>query len=417
MTASTPASPHCRFCATPLRAPLIDLGQQPLANNYLAAGEEKTERRFPLIVRTCPQCLLVQADHSVPADAIFTADYAYFSSYSTSWVEHARQYALNMIARFKLGPAAQMVEVASNDGYLLQHFKAAGVPVLGVEPTRNTAEAAIAKGIATKIAFFGQETAQALVAEGKSADMMAANNVLAHVPDIRDFVRGFATLLKPQGVATFEFPHLLNMIEKVQFDTIYHEHYSYLSLHAVKTIFEACGLRIFDIETLPTHGGSLRVFACRTSAAHTQTPAVAATLAREAAIGLDHAEGAAYRDFAKNAETARTSFLAFLAKAKAEGKTVAGYGAAAKGNTFLNFCALGPGSLALVADASHAKQGKRLPGTHIPIVSPETLLAAKPDYVVILPWNLAPEITEQLKAIRAWGGKFVVAIPQTHILP
>lgn len=408
---------HCRFCAAPLGAPLIDLGLQPLANANLAPGTEPDERRFPLIVHTCPECLLVQADHSVPADAIFTEDYAYFSSYSTSWVAHARHYAEAMIARFGFGPDTLVAEVASNDGYLLQHFKALGVPVLGIEPTRNTAEAAIARGIPTEIDFFGVTMAKRLVEAGKSADLTAANNVLAHVPDIRDFVSGFAILLKPEGVATFEFPHLLNMIGKVQFDTIYHEHYSYLSLHAVRTIFEACGLRVFDVETLATHGGSLRVFACRKTARHAEMPSVAAVLASEREAGLDHASGAAYLDFQSKADHARESFLTFLASAKAAGKRVAGYGAAAKGNTFLNYCGLGADALVAVADASHAKQGKLLPGTHIPVISPEALMAMRPDYVIILPWNLATEISGQLAGIRGWGGRFVIAIPETRVLP
>jgi SAM-dependent methyltransferase len=415
-TRGSAARPCCRFCASPLGAPIIDLGRQPLANNNLMPGAEATEQRFPLVVSVCPECLLVQADHGVPADAIFTEDYAYFSSYSKSWVAHAKAYAEAMTRRFGLGKASLVAEVASNDGYLLQHFLGVGIPVLGIEPTRNTAEAAIAKGIVTEIDFFGTATAERLVSQGKSADLIAANNVLAHVPDIRDFVTGFARLLAPEGVATFEFPHLLNMIEKVQFDTIYHEHYSYLSLHAVKTIAEASGLKVFDIERLSTHGGSLRVFVCRAAASHVLTPAVAETLAAEHALGLDDAESAAYRGFSAKAEHARASFLAFLGRAKAEGKTVAGYGAAAKGNTFLNYCGLGADALTMIADASHAKQGKLAPGTHIPIVSPEALTAAKPDYVVILPWNLAEEIAGSMAAIRAQGGRFVIAIPETRVL-
>lgn len=410
------STPCCRFCSTPLGKPMIDLGAQPLANNNLKPGDETSERRFPLIVRTCPECLLVQADHSVPADAIFTADYAYFSSYSTSWVAHAKRYQEAMTARFGLGAGSLVAEVASNDGYLLQHFKAEGIPVLGIEPTGNTAEAAIAKGIPTEVDFFGVALAEKLVAAGKSADLMAANNVLAHVPDIRDFVSGFERLLKPEGVVTFEFPHLLNMIEKVQFDTIYHEHYSYLSLHAVKTIFEACGLRIFDIEHLPTHGGSLRVFTCRKSAKHLETTAVSTTLVAEREAGLADAESAAYRGFSAKAEHARTSFLTFLQKCKEEKKSVAGYGAAAKGNTFLNYCGLGADALTMIADASHAKQGKLAPGTHIPIVSPEALIASKPDYVVILPWNIATEVVSSMKAITENGGHFVIAIPETRIV-
>lgn len=409
--------PACRFCSTPLADPMIDLGHQPLANSNLRSGQQEKERRFPLVVSACPSCLLVQADHSVPADAIFNEDYAYFSSYATSWVAHAQRYAEAMIARFGLGPASLVAEAASNDGYLLQHFHARGIPVLGIEPTANTAEAARAKGVETVVDFFGAKLGAKLAASGKAADLIAANNVLAHVPDIRDFVTGFTRMLKPEGVATFEFPHLLNMIRLVQFDTIYHEHYSYLSLTAVKRIFEACGLRVFDIERLSTHGGSLRVFACRKEAAHAETAAVAACLAEERDAGLADAASAAYRGFQAKAEYARASFLAFLAKAKAEGKTVAGYGAAAKGNTFLNFCGVSSADITLIADASHAKQGRLAPGTHIPIVSPDALRAAKPDYVVILPWNLSEEISKSMADIRAHGGRFVIAIPETRILP
>lgn len=411
----TPA-PTCRFCKTPLAAPMIDLGAQPLANNNLSPGDASHEGKYPLVVRVCPQCVLVQADHSVPADAIFTGEYAYFSSYSTSWVAHAKRYAEAMIARFGLGKTALVAEVASNDGYLLQHFHEAGIPVLGIEPTANTAEAAIAKGIPTIVDFFGESLASKLADEGKSADLIAANNVLAHVPDIRDFVTGFARLLKPQGVVTFEFPHLFNMMERVQFDTIYHEHYSYLSLYAVDRIARVCGLRVFDIETLPTHGGSLRVFACRAEASHPQTAAVLLTLGIEKKAGLDEPNSAAFRGFQAKAEHARTSFLGFLAQAKREGKTVAGYGAAAKGNTFLNFCGVTSADITVIADASHAKQGRLAPGSHIPIISPDALRAQKPDYVIILPWNLAEEISGALAEMKATGTQFVIAIPETKIL-
>lgn len=408
-------APRCRFCASPLGPPVIDLGEQPLANANLLPGEEASERRFPLVVRPCPQCLLVQAAHDLPADAIFTEDYAYFSSTSVSWVAHAKIYAQAMIARFGLGPHSLVAEIASNDGYLLQHFQAAGIPVLGVEPTRNTAQAAIARGIDTHIAFFGRNTARELAGLGRAADLIAANNVLAHVPDLADFCAGFALLLKPEGVATFEFPHLLSQITQGQFDTIYHEHYSYLSLLAVAGIFAKAGMRVFDVEALVTHGGSLRVFACRDGARHEATARVAAQLAAERQAGLDRPEGPAFRDFAKNAARARADFLAFLREAKAGGKIVAGYGAAAKGNTFLNFCGIGRADLALVADASPAKQGKLMPGSHVPIVAPPALLALRPDYVVILPWNLADEIAGQLAPIRAWNGQFVTAIPHLRI--
>ena len=407
----------CRFCGHALGAPFIDLGHQPLANAYVVPGTEAAERTFPLVVRTCSACLLVQADHSVPADQIFTTDYAYFSSYATSWVAHAERYAAAMTARFNLGQASQVVEVASNDGYLLQHFARASVPVLGVEPTRRTAEAAIAKGISTEIAFFGQETAARLADVYPRADLMVANNVLAHVPDIADFVQGFAVLLNAEGVATFEFPHLLNLIEHVQFDTIYHEHYSYLSLAALEKIFAHAGLRVFDVEQLPTHGGSLRLFVCHTAAAHGACDGLHNVRALEHARGLDRADGAAYLGFPPRVAAARRSFCDFLAGAKAEQKTVAGYGAAAKGNTFLNYCGVHAPDLLVVADASHAKQGRLLPGSHIPVVAPNALSDLKPDYIVILPWNLAPEITRTMQHVREWGGQFVIAIPETQLLP
>ncbi len=411
----TPA--HCRSCRAVLGAPLVDLGLQPIANAYLVPGTETLEQRLPLVVRTCPACLLVQADHAIPADALFTADYAYFSSYSASWVEHARRYCEAMIARFGLDAASTVVEVASNDGYLLEHFHKRAIPVLGIEPTAGTAAAAIAKGITTEVAFFDRDTAERLKARGVQASLMAANNVLAHVPEIGDFIAGFAILLKPEGVITFEFPHLLNLIEKVQFDTIYHEHYSYLSLTAVETILARAHLRVFDVEPLATHGGSLRLFVCHDAAAHRAMPGVAAIRAAEHAAGLDVATGTAYRDFAPRVDAARASFQAFLKRAKAEGKSVAGYGAAAKGNTFLNYCGVTAQEMLCVADASHAKQGKLLPGTHIPVVSPDELRRRKPDYVVILPWNLAAEITRDMADVRGWGGQFVTAIPDTRVLP
>jgi SAM-dependent methyltransferase len=417
MMPDKPFDPCCRFCATPLGKPVIDLGHQPLANNNLRPGDEAREGRYPLVVRVCPACLLVQADHSVPADAIFTDDYAYFSSYSASWVAHAKRYAEAMTARFGLSPESLVAEIASNDGYLLQHFHAAGVPVLGIEPTANTAEAAIAKGIPTLIDFFGEKLGARLAAEGRAADLIAANNVLAHVPDILDFLRGFTRFLKLEGVATFEFPHLLNMMEKVQFDTIYHEHYSYLSLTAVKRIAAEAGLRVFDVEELPTHGGSLRVFACRDGAHHPVRPNVQRLLEAEDRAGIAHPSSPIYAEFQAKAEHARASFLAFLAEAKAAGKRVAGYGAAAKGNTFLNFCGVTRADIAMIADASHAKQGKLAPGSHIPIVSPEDLRASRPDYVVILPWNLAEEISGQLAGWREHGTRFVIAIPETRVLP
>lgn len=408
--------PACRFCRAPLTHTFLDLGDQPLANSNLTRAqlEAGTERAFPLHARVCERCFLVQVDDPVAADAIFDEGYAYFSSYSESWVAHARRYADAMAARFGLGADSLVVEVASNDGYLLQHFVAMGVPVLGIEPTANTAEAARARGVPTEVMFFNAETGAALAARGVRADLMAANNVLAHVPAIGDFAAGFRHVLKPEGVLTFEFPHLLNLIEKVQFDTIYHEHFSYLSLLAVEQVLRANGLRPFDVELLPTHGGSLRLFCAHEAASHAETKALAALRAREADAGLDRIE--TYGGFAERVNAVRDSFLAFLAAAKAEGKSVAAYGAAAKGNTFLNYCGVTSADIAWAFDANPHKQGRFLPGSHVPILAPAQVAAVKPDYLVILPWNLKDEITAQLGYIRDWGGRFVVASPRVEVL-
>jgi SAM-dependent methyltransferase len=404
---------HCRFCKAELHDVVLDLGEQPFANSYLTPGEEARERRYPLRVLVCGRCLLVQTDFDAPADELFSADYAYFSSQSTSWVEHARRYAEDMTGRFGLGAKSLVVEVASNDGYLLQHFVARGVPVLGVEPTRGTAEAAMAKGVPTRVAFFGEAMAGALKHETGGADLIAANNVLAHVPDVSDFTRGFATLLKPDGVATFEFPHVQRLIEGLQFDTIYHEHFSYLSLHAVETIFARAGLRVFDVDELPTHGGSLRIYAALKDSRHATGARVAKVRDGERAAALHTTAG--YGALAPRVGRVRDAFKAFLAEARANGKTVAAYGAAAKGSTLLNCCGAGVHDIAFVADASKAKQGRLLPGSHIPIVSPAELMARKPDYVVILPWNLKAEIAEQMKGVRSWGGRFVIAVPDLSV--
>jgi len=412
MTESLPA---CRFCGAPLRTTFVDLGETPLANSYvtpddIAAGRDK---RYPLHVRVCDACFLVQADEPVHPDAIFS-DYAYFSSYSSSWVEHASRYAEAMRARFALGPDSLVVEIASNDGYLLQHFVAAGVPVLGVEPAANVAAVAVAKGVPTEVAFFGRDTALRLAARGYAADLMAANNVLAHVPNLADFTGGFSLLLKPEGVATFEFPHLLNLIKQVQFDTIYHEHFSYLSLVAVERVFAGSGLRVFDVEELSTHGGSLRLFAGLAGSAHVETERLRAMRAKEHAAGLDSIE--AYRGFPARVAAVKASFLAFLANAKAEGKRVAAYGAAAKGNTFLNVCGVTVADIVAVADRSAAKQGKWLPGSHIPILAPEAIRDIRPDYLVVLPWNLIDEIRSEMAFIADWGGRFVTGVPETRVL-
>ena len=409
-------TPVCRFCRTPLTHTLVDLGAQPLANSNLTAAElaAGNERAYPLHARVCAECFLVQVDDPVAADEIFDSGYAYFSSYSASWVDHARRYAEAMIARSGLGRDSQVVAVASNAGYLLQHFKAAGVPVLGIEPTANTAQAAIDKGVPTEVLFFNGETGRDLAARGVKADLMAANNVLAHVPDIGGFVAGFREVLKPEGVLTFEFPHFLNMLELVQFDTIYHEHFSYLSLLAVAQVLRANGLRAFDVETLPTHGGSLRLFCAHEASRHQETDALKTLRAREAAAGLHRLE--TYEGYAARVDAVRDSFLAFLRQAKADGKSVAAYGAAAKGNTFLNYAGVTEADIVAAFDANPHKQGRYLPGSHVPILSPEKVAEVKPDYVLILPWNLKDEIMALLAYIRAWGGKFVIASPQTEIL-
>ena len=407
----------CRFCRTPLVHTVVDLGDQPLANSYLtseqlAAGNEPV---YPLHARVCHACFLVQVEDVVPADAIFDAGYAYFSSFSTGWVEHARRYAEAMTGRFALGPQSLVVEVASNDGYLLQHFAKAGVPVLGIEPTANTAEAAVARGVPTEVVFFNAASGAALAARGVAADLMAANNVLAHVPDIADFMAGFPKVLKPQGVLTFEFPHLLNLIELVQFDTIYHEHFSYLSALAVEQVLASAGLRAFDVELLPTHGGSLRLFCCHSSADHAETKALRALRTREAEAGLGRIE--TYGGYTTRVEAVRTSFLAYLAECRAAGRQVAAYGAAAKGNTFLNYCGVGAADIICAFDANPAKQGRFLPGSHVPILGPEHVAGARPDDILILPWNLKDEVMAQLAFVRQWGGRFVTASPETRVLP
>ncbi|MDE2165862.1 MAG: methyltransferase domain-containing protein [Alphaproteobacteria bacterium] len=410
------AVPNCRFCNAPLRLSLVDLGAMPLANSYLTAEQlAKPEPCYPLHARVCQSCRLVQVDVAVPPREIFS-DYAYFSSVAISWVEQARRFAAMARTRWNLSRGSKVIEVASNDGYLLRHFVEAEVPVLGVEPAANVAAVAVANGIPTEVAFFGRETAQRLRAAGHEADLIVGNNVLAHVPDINDFVAGLALLLKPDGVVSLEFPHLLNLLAGMQFDTIYHEHFSYLSLLAVERILAMHGLRVFDIEKLPTHGGSLRVLACRKEA---QTFPEGAGLAKvrgdERMARLDDDD--AYRGFAPKVAATRDALLAFLRRARGEAKTVAAYGAAAKGNTLLNYCGVGADLVGYVVDRSPHKQGRFLPGSHLPILAPEAIYARKPDYVLILPWNLQTEITAQLSGVRGWGGRFVIAIPSTVVLP
>jgi len=401
----------CRHCRAELTLPFLDLGAAPPVNALLSeAALRAPEVGYPLRVLVCDSCWLVQTEDYAGAAEIFTADYPYFSSYSTSWLRHSERYVEAMAARFGLGADSLVVEVAANDGYLLQYVQARGIPCYGIEPTAATARAARARGLEIVEAFLGVALARELAAAGRGADLLVANNVLAHVPDPNDFVAAIALLLRPGGAATFEFPHLLRLVQENQFDTVYHEHFSYLSLTAVERIFAAAGLRIFDVEELPTHGGSLRVFA--ESAAGPSRPAsesVAALLRREQAAGL---RGRAfYRGMQGQAEKVKNDFLAWLLEARRDGLTVAGYGAAAKGVTLLNFAGVRPDLLPYVVDANPAKQGMYLPGSRIPVVAEERLRAERPDWIVVLPWNLTEEIAAQLQYIGAWGGRLVRAVP------
>lgn len=405
---------QCRFCQQPLTHVFADLGEQPPSNSYLKPSQDVAkEAYYPLKVWTCESCKLTQLDEFKDHAEIFDAEYAYFSSYSTSWVKHAEKYVADMAAELTLGADSRVIEVASNDGYLLQFVKQRGIPCLGVEPTASTAAAARAKGIESREVFFGKQSAEALAKEGWSADLTAANNVLAHVPDINDFVAGFKTILKPEGVATFEFPHLLQLVLNNQFDTIYHEHFSYLSLLTVQKIFAAQRLRIFRVQEIPTHGGSLRVFATHDQAKRPTEASVAEMLAKEEKARMNAM--AFYTGFQKNIDNVRDDFMRFLNEAKQAGKVVAGYGAAAKGNTLLNYCAAKTDLVSFVCDASPYKQCLLLPGSHIPILAPSAIDAHKPDYIVIFPWNLRSEISKQLEHTRAWGAKFVVAVPKLEI--
>lgn len=405
----------CRHCHAELTLSLVDLGSAPPSNAYLTRQTLCVpEKYFPLHVLVCDHCWLVQTEDFAQADELFSADYAYFSSFSTTWLRHAEKYVADMVSRFSLDRSSHVVEVAANDGYLLQYAKARGIPCLGIEPTKSTADVARTKGIEIVEEFFGVGLARQLVAQGKQADLTVANNVLAHVPDINDFVGGFATLLKPTGVATFEFPHLLNLIEQNQFDTIYHEHYSYLSLTAVVTIFQVNGLSVFDVEELPTHGGSLRVYAQRKDAGMRETSVrVAKLLERETAAGM--CNKSFYAGFQRKADKVKNDLLVFLIEAQRAGKSVAGYGAAAKGNTLLNYAGVRPDLMSFVVDRNPAKQGKFLPGSRLPVMAEDQLRQARPDYVVILPWNLREEVVEQLSYIRTWGGEFVTVVPALEV--
>ena len=407
----------CRHCASALTLPFLDLGSAPPSNAYLTATSVNApEVWYPLRLLVCENCWLVQTEDHAGREALFTDDYAYFSSFSSSWLAHAKSYVDAMQARFALGAHSRVVEIASNDGYLLQYVQAAGVPCYGIEPTASTAAAAKAKGLHVVERFFGVELAQELAAQGQQADLTAANNVLAHVPDINDFVSGFAVLLKPQGVATFEFPHLQQMVQQCQFDTAYHEHYSYLSLTAVQRIFAANGLQVFDVQELPTHGGSLRIFAQRADTGQQPVaPAVQQVLVAETAAGMQTAYF--YSQFGLQSTRIVRELLSFLVSAAHSGHSAAAYGAAAKGNTLLNFAGVRPHLLPYVVDKNPAKQGKFLPGSRIPILDEAFLRTQQPRYVLILPWNLQAEVMDQLSYIREWGGRFVTAVPGLAIHP
>ena len=386
----------------------------PLANSYLTADElNKVESFYPLRVRVCDECFLVQAEDFESPEAIFT-DYAYLSSYSDSWLQHARSYVERVLERFRLSSRSQVVEVASNDGYLLQYFVAKGIPVLGIEPAANVAEIAIRKGIPTRNSFFGQETAKQLIAEGFRADLLVGNNVLAHVPKTNDFVKALKLLLKPEGVITMEFPHLLRLMAEGQFDTIYHEHFSYFSFLTVEKIFKQQDLRIFDVEELPTHGGSLRIYACHASDDSKQVAqAVPWLVEKESAFGILRAD--TYLSFAERIKETKRSLLEFLIRIKKEGKSVVGYGAPAKGNTLLNYCGIRTDFVDYTVDRNPSKQGRFLPGTHIPIYHPDKIRETKPDFLLVLPWNLIVEIKQQMSHIREWGGQFVTPIPEVTV--
>ncbi|CAN5882256.1 methyltransferase C-terminal domain-containing protein [soil metagenome] len=406
----------CRHCYAELTLPFIDLATAPPSNAYLRPEQlAEPEKWYPLRVFTCTTCWLVQTEDYAHHAELFSNQYAYFSSFSSSWLAHARRYLEKVIRRFDLGPASQVVEVAANDGYLLQYVLQAGIPCLGIEPTASTAKAARAKGIEILEEFFGVQLASRLVAEGRAADLTAANNVLAHVPDINDFVSGFVKLLKPSGVATFEQPHLLRLVSDCQFDTIYHEHFSYLSLTAIDRVFRVNGMVIFDVDELPTHGGSLRVYAQRADTGPRPVePSVARLLALESRNGMSSAPF--YQGFQRRADDVRDALTSFLVEARRSGKRVGAYGAAAKGNTLLNYAGVRAGLLPWVADLNPAKQGLLMPGNRIPIVDEAFLQREQPDYVLVLPWNLRTEVMEQLSYIREWGGRFVFAVPRLEIV-
>ena len=408
-------SATCRFCDAPLQTIFADLGMSPLANSYPSADQANgMEPFYPLRALVCDRCFLVQLEEFETPEAIFS-DYAYFSSYSTTWVQHAREYVEQMISEHGIGSGSHVVELASNDGYLLQFFHDRGIPVLGIEPAANVAKVALQKGIPTLVEFFGRETAASLVKDS-SAELILGNNVLAHVPDLNDFVAGIKTLLKPGGLVTMEFPHLMRLIEANQFDTIYHEHFSYFSFLTVTRVFAAHGMRLFDVEELPTHGGSLRIYGCHDDdGARTESDRARELLARERDAGYEDLDF--YRAYARRVEEDKRRILGFLLELKDQGKTIAGYGAPAKGNTLLNYCGVRTDFIDFTVDLNPEKQGRVLPGTHIPIRAPDAIREAKPDVVLILPWNLREEIMDQLSYVREWGGQFAARAPELTLFP
>jgi C-methyltransferase C-terminal domain/Putative zinc binding domain/Methyltransferase domain len=406
--------PGCRFCDAPLELTVIDLGMSPLCESFLRADElRRMEPFYPLHVFACESCFLVQLEALIPPDDIFT-EYAYFSAYSSSWVEHARSYVEMIRERLSLGPDDLVVELASNDGYLLQHFVGTGVAILGVDPAANVAEAAAQRGVPTHVAFFGRDTATELVDEGRSATLVLGNNVLAQVPDLNDFVAGVTILLRADGAATFEFPHLLHLLEGLQYDTIYHEHFSYFSFATIVEIFRSHGLETFDVEELPTHGGSLRVYAQHADGPRPVEPAVGEMLAREEERGLRSPER--YARFSDQVQESKRMLLELLIRLRREGGQVVGYGAPGKGNTLLNYCGIRTDLLEYTVDRNPYKHGLFTPGTHIPIFPPERIAATRPDYIVVLPWNLLPEISAQLEYVKEWGGKLVIPVPYAGVV-
>ena len=405
----------CRFCGNNLTQTFVDLGMHPLSNAYVKADQlNRMEPFYPLHAFVCNECFLVQIDEFESPEEIFS-DYAYFSSFSNSWLQHCKKYVDQVTDRFGFDKNSQVIEIASNDGYLLQYFKKHNIPILGIEPAQNVAEVAIEKGIPTEVQFFGVETANNLVSRGIKADLLLGNNVLAHVPDINDFVAGMKIALKDNGVITMEFPHLLSLMDNNQFDTIYHEHFSYLSLIVVEKIFAKHGIRLFDVQQLPTHGGSLRIFGCHYNNSNQPTSDNIEELRnKEIDSGLNDIK--TYHDFSKKVQMTKCELIDFLVKTKRQGKVVVGYGAAAKGNTLMNYCGVGSDFISYVVDLNPHKQGTYLPGTHIPICAPDKIAETRPDYVLILPWNLKDEIVAQMSHIRDWGGKFVVPIPTLEVL-